>query len=104
MQTLSESVSGCFSFENFHTYIYCMHVTLQNDQKPLEMIHAAPAQLHHILLHMQKYNYTIQYKPGEDMVLANHLSHFPFHINSLPIPITQNVQHVWLSNAELDII
>ena len=38
------------------------------------------------------------------MVLANCLSCFPSHINSLPIPIAQNVLHVQLSNAELDII
>ena len=55
-------------------------------------------------LHVQKYDYTIQCKPGKDMVLADCLGQFPSHINSLPIPITQNVQHVQLSNAELDII
>ena len=57
-----------------------------------------------MLLCMQKYDYTIQYKPGKDMVLADHLSCFPSHINSLPIPIAQNVQHVQLSNAELYMI
>ena len=70
-------------------------------QKP---IHVAPPQLQCMLLNMQKYDYTIQYKPGKDMVLADHLTCFPSLINSLPIPITQNVQHVQLSNAELDII
>ena len=43
--------------------------------------------LHQMLLCMQKYDYTIQYKPGKEMVLANHLSHLPSHSNSLPIPI-----------------
>ena len=57
-----------------------------------------------MLLCMQKYNYTIWYKPSKDMVLANHLSHFPSHSNYLPIPIAENVQHVQLSNAELNII
>ena len=57
-----------------------------------------------MFLLMQKYDYTIQYKPGKEMVLANHLSHFPSHSNSLPIPIVQNVQNVQLSNTELDII
>ena len=37
-------------------------------QKP---IHTAPPKLQHILLHMQKYDYTVQYKPGKEMVLAN---------------------------------
>ena len=60
--------------------------------------------LQQMLLCMQKYNYTIQYKPGKDMVLAYHLSYFPSHSNYLPIPIAHNVQHIQLSNAELDII
>ena len=49
-----------------------------------------------MLLCMQKYDYTIQYKPGKEMVLGNHLSHFPSHKESLPIPIHQNIQHVQL--------
>ena len=57
-----------------------------------------------MLLHMQKCDYTIKYKPGKEMVLADCLSCFPFHSNSLPIPIIQNVQHIQISNAELDII
>ena len=43
-------------------------------QKP---IHAAPPHLQCMLLCKQKYDYTIQYKPGKEMVLADHLSHFP---------------------------
>ena len=70
-------------------------------QKPK---HVAPPQLQCILLHMQKYNYTIWYKPGKVMMLANHWSHFPSFVNPLPIPITHNVQYVQLSNTELDII
>ena len=61
-------------------------------------------QLQHMLLCMQKYDYTIQYKPGKEMVLANHLSCFPSCNNSIPIPIAQNIQQVQLSNAELDVI
>ena len=37
-----------------------------------------------MLLHMQKYDYTIQHKCGKEMALANHLSHFSSHSNSLP--------------------
>ena len=81
---------------------------VQNDHKPLEVIQQSPSmwhpQLQWMLLPMQKYDYTIQYKPVKEMVLANYLSHFPSPSNSLPIPIIQKVQHVQLSNAELDII
>ena len=58
--------------------------------------------LQRMFLHIQKYDYNIRYKPGKDMVLANHLNHFPSHSNLLPIPIAHNVHHVQLSNAELD--
>ena len=102
-------LSVCFSLERFHTYIYGRHVAVEDDHKPLEIIqqkpiHVSPPWLQCMLLGMQKYNYTIWYKPGKDMVLTNPLSHFPSHVNSLPIPISHNVQHVLLSNAELDII
>ena len=46
----------------------------------------------------------IQYKPNEDMVLANHLHCIPSRSNNLPIPLAYNVQHIQFSKAELDII
>ena len=36
--------------------------------------------------------------------LANHFSHFPSHKESLPIPISQNIQHVQLYTMDLDAI
>ena len=102
-----ECLLACFSLERFYSYIYGRHVMVQNDHNPLEMIqikpiHMAPTWFLQMLLCMQKYNYIIQYRPGKEMMLADHLSHFPSHSNSLSI--TQNVQHSQLSNAELDII
>ena len=38
------------------------------------------------------------------MVLADHLSCFPSNSNYLPIPLAQNIQHIQLSTAELDVI
>ena len=38
------------------------------------------------------------------MVLANQLSSFPSPKESIPIPTAQNIQHVQLSNAKLDVI
>ena len=31
-------LSVCFGLENYHTYVYVQHITVQNDHKPLEMI------------------------------------------------------------------
>ena len=71
---------------------------------PQKPIHAAPPCLQCMLLCMQKYDYTIQYKPGKELVLAHHLSCFPSLKESLLIPIHHNIQHVQLSNDELDTI
>ena len=104
-----ECLSVCFGLEKFHTYIYGRHVLIENDHKPLEMIqhkpiHVAPPKLQQMLLHMQKYDHTIGYKPGKDMVLADCLSHFPSNTNHLPIPLAHNIQHIQLSTSELDVI
>ena len=104
-----ECLSVCFGLEKFHTYIYGRHVLIENDHKPLEMIqhkpiHVAPPRLQWMLLPMQKFDYTIVYKPGKDMVLADCLSNFPSNTNYLPMPLVQNIQHVQLSTSELDVI
>ena len=83
----------------FHTYIYGRHITVHNDHKPLEMIlkkpiHAAPPSLQRMLLHLQKYDDTIGYKPGKEMVLADCLSHFPQRKENLPIQLHQNIQNI----------
>ena len=57
-----------------------------------------------MLLWIQKYHYTIQDKPGKDMILANCLSQLPSTKESLPIPIHQNIQHVQLSTHELEAV
>ena len=64
----------------------------------------APPRFQWMLLCMQKYDYTIVYKLGKDMVLADCSSHFPSNTNYLPIPLAQNIQHIQLSTSELDVI
>ena len=69
-----ECLSVVLGLEKFHIYVYHRHITVQNNHKPLEMtqrkpIQAAPPRLQHMLLKLQKYDYTIQYIPGKDMVL-----------------------------------
>ena len=94
-----ECLSVCFGLEKFHTYVYGRHITVQNDHKPLEMIqkkpiHAAPPCLQCMLLRLQKYDYTIVYKPGKEMVLADHLSRFPSRKEYMPIELHQNIHNV----------
>ena len=91
-----ECLSVCYGLEKFHTYVYGKHVIVQNDHKPLEMIqrksiHAAPPRLQCMLLRLQQYDYTIQYIPGQNMVLADRLSRFPSPCENLPIELHQNI-------------
>ena len=77
-----DCLSECFGLEKFYTYLYVRHVTIENSHKTLEMIqhkpiHAAHPRLQCMLLHMQKYHYTIHYKPSNNMILADCLSWFP---------------------------
>ena len=102
-------LSVYLSLEKLHTYLQSRHVIIENNLKPLEMIqhkpiHAASPRLDYMLLHMKKCHYTIQYKPGKNMNLANHLSQFPSAKESLPIPIHQNIQHVQLCTHEVDAV
>ena len=104
-----EFLSICFSLQKFHSYLNGRHVFVENDRKSLEIIqhkpiHTAPPRLPCMLLHMQKYHYTIHYKPGKDMILAYHLSQFPSSKESLPISICQNIQHIQLSTHKLDAV
>ncbi|GFR71011.1 retrotransposable element Tf2 155 kDa protein type 1 [Elysia marginata] len=69
-------VYGC---ERFHTYLYGQAFTVESDHKPLKSIHlkhlkAAPPRLQRMLLRLQPYDLTIEYKPGKEMALADALS------------------------------
>ena len=104
-----ECLSICFGLEKFHTYVYGKHIPVQNDHKNLEMIqrkpiHTALPRLQCMLLRLQKYDYTIQYIPGKDMVLADWLSRFPSPENNLPIELHHNIQTFNFTSDRLSII
>ena len=72
-------VYGC---EKFHTYLYGRTFTVETDHKPLEMISmknliAAPVRLQRMLLRLQQYDMVITYRPGNEMLMADALSHLP---------------------------
>ena len=102
-------LSVVFGLEKFHTYIYGRHITVFNDHKPLEMItkkpiHAVPPRLQRMLLQLQKYNYTLIYKPGKEMTLADRLSRFPLNKENTPIELHQNIQHLTFTSDRINII
>ena len=71
-----------FACQWFNTYIQGRPFTVESDHKPLEMIHqkslaSAPPRLQHMLLQLQRYNVTIKYRPGKEILLADALSRCP---------------------------
>ena len=98
-----------FWTRKFHTYTYGCQITVFNDHKPLEMIqkktiHAAPPCLQRMLPRLQKYDYTIIYKPGKERILVDRLSRFPSRSENLPIELHHNIQHVNFTNDKINII
>ena len=53
---------------------------------------------------LQKYDYTIWYKPGKEMVLADQLSHFPSRKENMPIELHQNIQNIYFISDKLNIV
>ena len=77
-----ELLAIVYSCEKFNTYLYRRTFLVETGHKPLEMISmknliAAPVRLQRMLLWPQRYDMTITYRPGKQMLLAGALSHFP---------------------------
>ena len=70
-------------------------------RKPIQ---AALPRLQCMLLKLQKYDYTIQYIPGKDMVLADRLSRFPSCTENSPIILHHNIHTINFNSEHLNII
>ena len=78
-QIEKEMLAVVFGLERFHPYTYGRSVNVDSDHKPLESIVKksllnAPRRLQRMLLRLQQYDYTIRYKPGSSMYIADTLS------------------------------
>ena len=77
-----ELLAIVFACQRFSTYLLGRSFVAESDHKPLKMIamknlaNALP-HLQRMLLELQKYHVTIKYRPGEEMQLADALSHCP---------------------------
>ena len=95
-----EMLVVAFRAERFKTYVYGRSFTIESDHKPLESISQKnladmPAQLQHMLLHLQGYDYILHYHPSKEMVLANALSHFsPCPGPDIPLDIAIHHSHL----------
>ena len=80
--TERELLAIVFTCQQFNMYILGRPFTVESDHKPLEMIHqkslaSAPPRLQSMLLQLQRYDVTIRYRPGKEMLLADALSRCP---------------------------
>ena len=81
-QIEKEMLALTYGLEKFNQYTYGRHVTVISDHKPLVSIVAkplmkAPKRLQSLLLRCQKYNYTLQYRSGQSIPIADALSRAP---------------------------
>ncbi len=91
-----EMLAVVHGIQRFHTYLFGQQFTVITDHKPLVAIcakplHAAPPRLQRMLLKIQGYNFTIQYRPGTEMVLADTLSRLPNPKEHKEIPLDVQV-------------
>ena len=71
-----------FGLSRFHHYTYGRDVRVISDHKPLEAIvkkqlPRAPKRLQNLLLQTQDYNFTVDYRPGKEIPVADALSRAP---------------------------
>ena len=76
-----ELLAIVFACQRFNTYVLGRPFTVESDHKPLEKIHqkslASAPRLQRMLLQLQRYDVTIRYRPGKEMLLADALSRYP---------------------------
>jgi hypothetical protein len=78
-QIKKELLAIVFAYEKFDVFIYGRSmISVESDHKPLEAIfkkplNDAPKRLQRMLMRLQRYKLTVQYKTGHDMYLADTL-------------------------------
>ena len=95
-----ELLAIVFACQQFNTYVLRRPFTVESDHKPLEMIHekslaSAPPRLQRMLL---RYDVTIKYRPGKEMLLADALSRCPSRASG-EIKLDMRVDYIAFSKA-----
>jgi transposase InsO family protein len=78
-QIEKELLAVVFALERFNQYTYGKIIDVESDHKPLESIlkkplNQAPPRLQRMLLRLQRYDISLRYKPGKELVIADTLS------------------------------
>ena len=93
-----EGLAVIFGLKKSHQFVYGRHVTIVSDHKPLLTLFGENKQIPQMVsprtqrwaLMLATYNYTMTYKPGKDIPVADALSRLPTdeiqNNNTVPIP------------------
>jgi hypothetical protein len=78
-QIEKELLAVTFACKKFNDYIYGKEIVVETDHQPLitivnKPLHTAPTRLQKMLLQLQRYNFTLVYKPGKELYIADTLS------------------------------
>lgn len=78
-QIEKESLAILHGCTKFYQYLYGQTFTVETDHKPLVAIfnkplNKCPPRLYRIRISLQPFNFKIVYKPGKELVIADHLS------------------------------
>ena len=88
-----------FGIQRIHTYLYAGPLTIVTDHKPLvnitdKPIHSAPHTLQRMLMQIQGDSFTVRYRPGKEIILADALSRSPNTGNNSPIQLDLHVDGI----------
>lgn len=91
-QIEKELLAVLFACDKFHQYVYGRHITIETDHKPLisivkKNLSQAPPRLQRMLLSLQKYNFTLIYKKGKDLCVADTLSRAQYETDDSNSPM-----------------
>lgn len=103
-----ELLAVVFGLEHFHCFIYGKPVLVYSDHRPLEAIYkkqlsSAPPRLQRMLLRIQPYDVTIEYKPGKDLIYADYLSRISPTQGQM-IELEHTIHTIQISEKQLEIV
>jgi len=78
-QIEKETLAIAYGAQKFHQFIYGRPTVVESDHKPLQYIlnrplHQAPLRLQKMMLILQRYDLTVKYRPGVELLVADALS------------------------------
>ncbi|XP_014663369.1 PREDICTED: uncharacterized protein K02A2.6-like [Priapulus caudatus] len=100
-----ETLGLVFGITRFHTYLFGRDFKVLTDHKPLVTICAkpltsAPPRLQRLLVKIQGYNFTIEHRPGTEMIISDTLSRLPNPLRTEDVPLDVHVEGVLLDEVE----